>query len=89
MADAASFKVGKDPVQILGGAGAPLGGHQVFVQNRSTGGEVVLGGEGVTKDGGYSLDPGVQIPLGAWPPGSALFAVRGGSTDVVVEVLAI
>jgi hypothetical protein len=89
MADAASFKVGKDPVQILGGAGAPLGGHQVFVQNRSSGGEVVVGGEDVTKDSGFSIDPGVQIPLGAWPPGSSLFAVRGGSTDVTVQVLAI
>jgi hypothetical protein len=88
MADAASIKVGKTPVQIVGGGGAPLGGARVLIQNRSSSGELVIGGPDVA-DGGWSIDAGQQLDIGAFPAGSELWAVRGGSTDVTAQVLAI
>ena len=89
MADAATVTVGKDAMQIIGGGGAILGGHRVILRNRHADDELIIGGDDVSKTNGFSIDADSTFDLGTLPPGSAIWAIRGGSSDIEVQVLAI
>ena len=89
---ASSVTVGSTPVPIAGFGAAVTQGQSIRIKNTSSTSKLIIGGPDVAADGGFSIDAGETLDVGSVGAGAAtdvVWAVRGGSADVVAQVLAL
>jgi hypothetical protein len=90
----ATVTVSSTPTKLVG-TGAPVqGGNRVLIRNSHATDAVVIGGSGVAANNGFAIPAGTTLDLGGFQPGldiggpsDVLYAIRGGSADIAVQVL--
>jgi hypothetical protein len=91
----ATVTVSSTPAKLAGTTGAPIpGGERVLIKNTHATDKLIIGGPNVAANNGFGIDAGQTLDLGGIGVGMAgagtgVWAIRGGTNDIITQVLAL
>jgi hypothetical protein len=87
MTIAASVTVSSTPIRLVGAGSIVAAALSVRIKNTHATEKLIIGGPGVTAANGFAIDGGQTFDFGNLDASDSVWAVRGGSVDVVAHVL--
>jgi hypothetical protein len=91
----ATVTVSSTAAKLAGVVGAPVpGGERVLIKNTHATDKLIVGGPNVTANNGFSIDAGQVldvggIGIGLAGAGTGVWGIRGGTNDIITQVLAL